>query len=117
MSLEKAKRQRLDKLERRRFEVPLESQSMEFAYDQSLIFQQMLSSNAFSRKPKLSAVVKRSARDKATTYRKNIQSQATVQPAGTSSKRNQQTTTVEFTSSVVKGCKPAAKFAWSVVKY
>ncbi|KZV32050.1 hypothetical protein F511_34391 [Dorcoceras hygrometricum] len=37
--------------------------------------------NAFSRKLKLSAVVKRSVRDKATTYRKNIQSQATVQPA------------------------------------
>ncbi|KZV19095.1 hypothetical protein F511_42635 [Dorcoceras hygrometricum] len=45
-------------------------------------------------KLKLSAVVKRSARDKATTYRKNIQSQATVQPAGTSSKRNQQIATV-----------------------
>ncbi|KZV16887.1 hypothetical protein F511_37839 [Dorcoceras hygrometricum] len=37
--------------------------------------------SVFSRKLKLSAVVKRSARDKATTYRKNIQSQATVKPA------------------------------------
>ncbi|KZV25042.1 hypothetical protein F511_44328 [Dorcoceras hygrometricum] len=39
------KRQRLDKLERRRFEVPLEFQSMEF----TLIFQQMLSSKYISR--------------------------------------------------------------------
>ncbi|KZV20973.1 hypothetical protein F511_38616 [Dorcoceras hygrometricum] len=45
------------------------------------IQQRLPSYNAFSRKLKLSAVVKRSARDKATTYRKNIQSQATVQPA------------------------------------
>ncbi|KZV41877.1 regulator of telomere elongation helicase 1 [Dorcoceras hygrometricum] len=45
MSLENAKRQRLDKLERRRFEVPLEFQSMEFAYNQSLIFQQMATVN------------------------------------------------------------------------
>ncbi|KZV38150.1 hypothetical protein F511_40355 [Dorcoceras hygrometricum] len=46
MSLENAKRQRLDKLERRRFEVPLEFQSMEFA----LILQQMLSSKYISRR-------------------------------------------------------------------
>ncbi|KZV26944.1 hypothetical protein F511_17730 [Dorcoceras hygrometricum] len=64
--------------------------------------------NAFSRKLKLSAVVKRSARDKAMTYRKNIQSQATVQPAGTSSKRNHQTATVEFTSRKNTKCISAA---------